>query len=116
MVGTFSNNDDMEYRSEIESLVVWYQDNCLSFNVRTMKEIVIDFSKQCGVHILVCINGFEKEIVEISIPRCKYQQHFDLVQPHCLRKFGTPPRLIKYRIRVHHSNCSAQNRKQLKEL
>ena len=57
VVGRISNNDETEYRNEIEKLVNWCGDNNLSLNVNKTKEIVIDFRKRRGEHAPVYING-----------------------------------------------------------
>ena len=63
-MGRISNNDETEYRNEIEHLVNWCGDNNLSLNVNKMKEIVIDFRKREGEHAPVYINRDEVERVE----------------------------------------------------
>ena len=63
-MGQISNNDETEYRNEIENLVNWCGDNNLSLNVNKMKEIVIDFRKRKGEHAPVYINWDEGERVE----------------------------------------------------
>ena len=64
VVGRISNNDETEYRNEIENLVNWCGDNNFSLNVNKTKEIVIDFRKCKGEHAPVDINGDEVEMVE----------------------------------------------------
>ena len=64
IVGRISNNDETEYRNEIENLVNWCGDNNLSLNVNKMKEIVIDFRKHKEEHAPVYINGDEVERIE----------------------------------------------------
>ena len=64
VVRWISNNDETEYRNEIENLVNWCSNNNLSLNVNTMKEIVIDFRKHKGEHAPVYINRDEVERVE----------------------------------------------------
>ena len=50
VVGWISNDDETEYRNEIENLVNWCGNNNLSLNVSKTKEIVIDFRKRKGEH------------------------------------------------------------------
>ena len=64
MKGRISNNDETEYRNEIENLVNWCSNNNLSLNVNKKKEIVIDFRKRRGEHAPVYIIGDEVERVE----------------------------------------------------
>ena len=64
VVGRISNNDETEYRNEIENLVNWCSNNNLSLNVNKMKEIVIGFRKRKGEHAPVYINGDEVERIE----------------------------------------------------
>ena len=61
VVGWISNNDEMEYRKEIENLVNWCSNNNLSLNVNKTKETVIDFRKRSGGHAPVHVNGDEVE-------------------------------------------------------
>eukprot|EP00061_Rhincodon_typus_P014573 g41664.t1 len=59
-----SNNDETEYRREIECLVVWYKDNNLSLNVSKTKELIIDFGKKGEGHAPIYINRAEVEMVK----------------------------------------------------
>ena len=63
-MGRISNNDETEYRKEIENLVNWCCDNNLSINVNKAKEIVINFRKRSGILAPVYINGNKVEMVE----------------------------------------------------
>ena len=63
-MGQISNNDETEYRNEIENLVNWCGNNNLSLSVNKTKEIVIDFRKSKEKHAPVHINGDEVESVE----------------------------------------------------
>ena len=64
IVGRFSNNDETEYRKEIENLVNWCDDNNLSLHVSKTKEIIIDFGKHSGGHAPIYISGDEMGMVE----------------------------------------------------
>ena len=64
VVGRISDNDETEYRNEIENLVNWCSNNNLSLNANKTKEIVIDFRKHSGEHTPVYINGCIVEMVE----------------------------------------------------
>ena len=64
IVDRISNNDETEYRNEIENLVNWCGNNNLSLNANKMKEILIDFRKRKGEHAPVYINGDEVERVK----------------------------------------------------
>ena len=57
VVGRISNNDETEYRNEIENLVNWCGNNNFSLNVNKTKEIVIDLRKRKGEHAPDYING-----------------------------------------------------------
>eukprot|EP00061_Rhincodon_typus_P016108 g44148.t1 len=43
VVGQISNNDESEYRKEIEGLVMWCSDNNLSLNASKIEELIIEF-------------------------------------------------------------------------
>eukprot|EP00061_Rhincodon_typus_P010368 g34604.t1 len=60
--GWISNNKT-ECRKEAVCLAAWCKDNNLSINFK-IKELVIDFRKQSGGHVPICINGAEVEMVE----------------------------------------------------
>ena len=64
IVGRISNNEETEYRNELENLVNWCGNNNLSLNVNKTMEIVNDFRKRKGEHAPVYINGDEIERVE----------------------------------------------------
>eukprot|EP00061_Rhincodon_typus_P014559 g41645.t1 len=64
IVGRILNNDEPEYRKEIEHLVAWCKVNTLSVNVSKTKQLVIDFRKQGGGHAPIYINGAEVEMVK----------------------------------------------------
>ena len=79
-VGQISNNDETEYRKEIENLVNWCDDNNLSLNINKTK----DFRKRSGEHAPVYINRDEVEMIEsfnflgvhitnnLSAPSCRH--------------------------------------------
>ena len=59
--GLIKDNNECEYRKEVEDLVRWCKDNNLELNVSKTKEIVIDFRK---VRTPVCPLTINDEIVE----------------------------------------------------
>eukprot|EP00061_Rhincodon_typus_P009991 g33918.t1 len=61
LVGRISNNDESEYRKEIDGLMTGCNENGLSLNVSKTKELIIDVRKK-GEHIY--INRAEIEGVE----------------------------------------------------
>lgn len=66
------NNGMRKYKKEIESLVAWCKDIYLFVNSRKMKELVIDFWKQGGVHAPACTSS-----VDITL----YSALFSFAQP-----------------------------------
>ncbi len=46
VLGLIYNNDETAYLNEVERLTSWCQDNCLSLNVSTTKELIVDFRKR----------------------------------------------------------------------
>eukprot|EP00061_Rhincodon_typus_P016127 g44176.t1 len=64
VVGRTSNNDESEYRKEMEGLVMSCNDNNLSLNVSKTKELIIDFRKKWGEHAPIYINGAEVDRAE----------------------------------------------------
>eukprot|EP00061_Rhincodon_typus_P012736 g38651.t1 len=63
VVGQLSNDDESEYRKEIEGLVSWCNNN-LFLNSRKTKELIIALRRKGGGHAPVYINGAEVEMVE----------------------------------------------------
>ncbi|MCJ8750258.1 hypothetical protein PDJAM_G00260460 [Pangasius djambal] len=43
VVGLISNNDETNYRNEVQQLAIWCTNNNLSLNIEKTKEIVVDF-------------------------------------------------------------------------
>ncbi len=46
VLGLISNNDETVYLDEVERLISWCQDNCLSLNVSKTKELIVDLRKR----------------------------------------------------------------------
>eukprot|EP00061_Rhincodon_typus_P006808 g27827.t1 len=61
VVRWMSNDDESNYRREIEGLVTWCNENNLTLNVGTTKELIIHFRKKGGEHAPICINRTEVE-------------------------------------------------------
>eukprot|EP00061_Rhincodon_typus_P008649 g31447.t1 len=104
MVGLILNNDELEYREEIEGLALWYNDNNLSLNISKTKELIIDFRKKGAEHTPICINRAEFDSVKfpgvtitnnlswtshLDATAKKAQQHLFFLRQ--LRKFGDHP-------------------------
>eukprot|EP00061_Rhincodon_typus_P002475 g17666.t1 len=64
VVGQISNIDESKYRSQIEGLVTWCNENNLSLNVGKTKELIIDLRKKGGEHAPIYVNRTEVERVE----------------------------------------------------
>eukprot|EP00061_Rhincodon_typus_P017042 g45566.t1 len=64
MVELIPNNNESEYRTEIEGSASWCNENNLSLNIGKTKELIIDFRKKGGEHVPSYINGAEVERVE----------------------------------------------------
>ncbi len=46
VLGLINKNDEAAYLDEVERLISWCQDNCLSLNVSKTKELIVDFRKR----------------------------------------------------------------------
>ena len=57
-------NDETAYREEVRDLAVWCQDNNLSLNVITTKEMIVDYRKKRTKHAPILIDGAAVEQVE----------------------------------------------------
>ena len=64
MVGLITDNDETAYREEVRDLAVWCQDNNLSLNVITTKEMIVDYRKRMTKHTSILIDGAVVEQVE----------------------------------------------------
>eukprot|EP00061_Rhincodon_typus_P001292 g14308.t1 len=63
VVARISNNNESKHRREIGGLVMWCNENNLSVNIDTTKELIIDFRKKGGEHVPFYINKTEAERV-----------------------------------------------------
>jgi hypothetical protein len=50
VVGPITDIDETAYKEEVRDLVVWCQDNNLSFNVIKTKEMIVDYRKRRTEH------------------------------------------------------------------
>ena len=144
IMGRITNNDESEYRREVENLVEWCKENNLSLNVGKTKELIVDFRKTRGEHAPIFIDGSEVERVKsikflgVTIAdNLSWSLHADAVvkkaQQHLfflrqLRKFGMSVRSLTnfYRCTIEsilsgcitawYGNCSAQDRKRLQKV
>ncbi|KAK3555053.1 hypothetical protein QTP86_008000 [Hemibagrus guttatus] len=63
-LGRISNNDELVYREEIQSLSAWCSINNLTLNATKTKELIVDFRKfSSSRHSPIYINGSEVEHV-----------------------------------------------------
>eukprot|EP00061_Rhincodon_typus_P013231 g39474.t1 len=53
-----SDNNESEYKKEIEALVMWCNENNLPLNISKTKELIIDFRNK-GEHAPIYISGAE---------------------------------------------------------
>lgn len=64
IVGLITNNDEVAYREEVQTLSVWCRENDLNLNTKKNKEIIMDFRKSKKTHHTeLCIGGEEVERV-----------------------------------------------------
>ncbi|KAM3861147.1 inverted formin-2-like [Diretmus argenteus] len=61
VVGLITNNDESDYRREVEELVRWCENNNLILNISKTKELIVDFRKNTSLLLPLHING---EVVE----------------------------------------------------
>ena len=48
IIGLISDGEESTYRSEVEQLVQWCEDNNLILNTTKTKELIIDYRKEAG--------------------------------------------------------------------
>ncbi|KAK0146238.1 RNA-directed DNA polymerase from mobile element jockey [Merluccius polli] len=64
VIGLITNNDESDYRAEVQHLAVWCADNNLLLNTSKTKELIVDFRKEKGeTHNPIQINGMAVERV-----------------------------------------------------
>ncbi|KAM4529197.1 uncharacterized protein V3H82_027369 [Fundulus diaphanus] len=63
VVGLIRDDNDQDYREEVEQLVGWCRDNSLILNVEKTKEIIVDFRKNRPHHAPLLINNSAVEVV-----------------------------------------------------
>lgn len=69
IIGLINSNDESSYKSEVENVVRWSENNNLTVNSWTTYEMVTDFSKKTVCFFSpVFMNGSEVQIVE----SCKF--------------------------------------------
>ncbi|MCJ8745660.1 hypothetical protein PDJAM_G00132750 [Pangasius djambal] len=57
VVGLIRNNDETNYRNEVQQLAIWCTNNNLSLNIEKTKEIVVDFRRAHTQHPPLIINS-----------------------------------------------------------
>ncbi|MCI4389835.1 hypothetical protein PGIGA_G00103570 [Pangasianodon gigas] len=64
VIGLISDNDESDYRAEVEHLAAWCADNNLLLNTSKTKELIVDFRKEKSMpHDPIHINGMAVERV-----------------------------------------------------
>uniref|UniRef100_A0A3Q2ZZP0 Reverse transcriptase domain-containing protein n=1 Tax=Kryptolebias marmoratus TaxID=37003 RepID=A0A3Q2ZZP0_KRYMA len=63
VVGLITDDNDLDYREEVEQLVVWCRENSLILNVDKTKEMIVDFRKNRPSHAPLLINSSAVEVV-----------------------------------------------------
>eukprot|EP00061_Rhincodon_typus_P003417 g20035.t1 len=122
------------YQTPALGLVMWCNENNLSFDVSKNKELNIVFRKKGGEHAPTYINGTEVETVKsikflgVTITNdLSWTSHIDVTvkkaqQHRFVRKFGTSIRsltiesILSGYIMAWYGNCSAQDRKKLQKV
>ena len=64
VIGLITNNDESEYRAEVQHLAAWCAHNNLLLNTSKTKELIVDYRKEKGdTHTPIHINGMVVERV-----------------------------------------------------
>ena len=64
LTGQITDDDDTDYRQEIDNFVDWCDDNYLHLNVDKTKEMIIDFRRNRAALTPIIIKGAEIQQVE----------------------------------------------------
>lgn len=94
VMGLMNNNDETSYREEVEQLVSWCNDNNLSLNVDTTKEIVVDLRRTPADHSLLFISGSTIESGQenqVSLPTTSLGLSTPTLQPKERKGKSMPP-------------------------
>ncbi len=123
VLGFITNNDETAYLDEVERLISWCQDNCISLNMSKTKELIVDFRKRqqrpytplmiSGTHVET-VSSFKYLGVNISedltwtahiqtqVKKAR-QRLYHLRQ---LRKFRVSPAILKTFLFRGHRKCT----------
>ncbi|KAM7379021.1 hypothetical protein PAMP_017842 [Pampus punctatissimus] len=145
VIGLIRNNDEADYREEVQHLAAWCADNNLTLNTRKTKEIIMDYRKtKPDMHTPVHINGTEVERVSsfkflgvhisedltwtLNTSTLVKKAHQRLFFLRRLKKINLSPQILVnfYRctiesiltncITVWYGNCSVADRKSLQRV
>jgi hypothetical protein len=144
VVGLITNHDETAYREEVRALGVWCQENNLTLNFNTTKEMIVDFRNQQKEHPPTHIDGTVVEKVECFkflglhiMDKLKWSTHTDSVVKKVqqrlfnirrLKNFGLSPKTLTnfYRCTIESilsgcitawsDNCSTHNHKALQKV
>ena len=61
--GYILNNDESDYRDQVDSVASWCNENDLLLNVNKTKELIVDFRRKANVKAPLIIQGTNVEIV-----------------------------------------------------
>ncbi len=143
VVGLIKNVDELAYRAEVDSLVIWYKGNDLLLNISKTMEMIIDFRRGKEVHPPPFINGKVERISsykflgtticddlkwEANTSHIISEAHQRLHSLCQLRKFGvsregmlsfyrnTVETVLTFSLTVWYGNTTVQNREQLERV
>ncbi|XP_053083886.1 uncharacterized protein LOC128317198 [Pangasianodon hypophthalmus] len=83
VVGLISNNDETNYRNEVQQLAIWCTNNNLSLNIEKTKEIVVDFLRAHTQHPPLIINSAAVESMH-QVSGCAHNRGPLLDHQHCI--------------------------------
>ena len=102
LTGQITDDDDTDYRQEIDNFVDWCDDNYLHLNVDKTKEMIIDFRRNRAAPTPIIIKGAEIQQVEtykylgvVVDNKLNWTHNTDAIMKklnsrmHCLRKLNS---------------------------
>jgi hypothetical protein len=93
LVGLITDNDETAYREEVRDLTVWCQDNNLSLNGSTTKELIVDYRKRQG----------EQAPINVDVAVVERVESFKFLGVHITNKlsWSTHTKTVVKRARQH---------------
>ncbi|KAI3368006.1 hypothetical protein L3Q82_026829 [Scortum barcoo] len=122
--GSLTNNDESDYRQEVEHLEGWCRQNNLCINVKKTKEMIVDFRR--GRHLpsplyiggtaVEVVSSFRKAHQRLYFPQEAEARRDGELSPDLLLQMCVVESVLSSCIIVWHGSCSAAEKKALQRV